>query len=35
MTETTWKRGLPPDKNVEKWDVYFSPGGAIWHRKKQ
>ena len=36
MTQETdaWRRGLPPDMNVEAWEVYFSPGGVVWHRPK-
>lgn len=30
-----WKLGLPPNKNIKEWDVYFSPLGAIWHKKKE
>jgi hypothetical protein len=30
-----WKRGLPPGKaDTDKYEVYFSPGGFKWHRKK-
>lgn len=32
-----WKRGLPPERYYPgiayDYDVYFSPGGAIWHRE--
>lgn len=33
-----WKRGLPPgelyDGMVDDYEVYFSPGGAKWHRER-
>lgn len=28
----TWNRGYPPDDKAENWEVYFSPGGWVWHR---
>lgn len=35
----TWKRGLPPGKYYpgmeHEYEVYYSPGGIVWHRKKQ
>jgi hypothetical protein len=30
-----WRRGLPPNMNVDVWEVYYTPGGIIWHRPKQ
>jgi hypothetical protein len=34
-----WKRGYPPGKYyegmVDDFEVYFSPGGFVWHRRKQ
>lgn len=33
-----WKRGLPPGKYYEgmtrDFEVYFSPGGEKWHRRR-
>lgn len=33
-----WKRGLPPGAYYEgmtdDYEVYFSPGGVKWHRKR-
>lgn len=33
-----WKPGLPPgpyyDGMIEDFEVYFSPAGAKWHRRK-
>lgn len=33
-----WKRGLPPGKYyegmVDDFEVYFSPGGIKWHRRR-
>jgi len=39
MAETSeWKPGLPKGKVTQKmldtYEVYFSPGGMKWHRKK-
>lgn len=32
-----WKRGLPPgayyEGMVDDFEVYYSPGGVIWHRR--
>lgn len=38
MSESAgWKHGLPPGRyypGMEKdYEVYFSPGGLIWHRR--
>jgi hypothetical protein len=33
-----WKRGLPPGKYyvgmTDDFEVYFSPGGIKWHRRR-
>lgn len=29
-----WVAGFPPDCNTDKWEVYFSPIGEVWHRAK-
>lgn len=33
-----WKRGLPPgpyyEGMTEDFEVYFSPGGVKWHRRR-
>lgn len=33
-----WKRGYPPGDYYEgmerDYEVYFSPGGIVWHRKR-
>lgn len=38
MMTNEWKRGLPPGKYyegmVDDYEVYFSPGGLKWHRKR-
>lgn len=34
-----WKRGLPPgryyDGMVDDFEVYFSPAGVVWHRRRE
>jgi hypothetical protein len=29
-----WRPGLPPDMNVHAWEVFYTFGGLIWHRRK-
>jgi len=35
-----WKKGYPPEDPrtspdwSERWEIYFSPGGIVWHRRK-
>jgi hypothetical protein len=34
--DNPWKPGLPPGKvDPEKYEVYFSPIGTKWHRRKE
>lgn len=36
--KSEWKRGMPPGKYYEgmtdDFEVYFSPGGVKWHRRR-
>lgn len=35
VLDNPWKQGLPPGKaDPDKYEVYFSPIGAKWYRKK-
>jgi len=35
VLDNPWKQGLPPGKaDPEKYEVYFSPIGIKWHRRK-
>lgn len=38
MGDNEWKRGLPPGRYYpgmeDDYEVYFSPGGLIWHKRK-
>ncbi len=32
--DNPWKPGLPKKYDPEKYEIYLSPIGAKWHRKK-
>lgn len=38
MESTDWKPGLPPgpltQDMLDSYEVYFSPGGVKWHRRR-
>ena len=32
--KSRWEPGFPPDTDTDKWDVYFTIVGVVWHRRR-